>query len=185
MNKFKRFAPLILILAIIVVLVSIGTVSAYMFQKATAVNELEKAVVTCVVNETFDGDKKSSIKVENTGNVNEYLRVRLVPYWADSEGNTVGKPAVMPEVSYDTDNWIFDSAENTYYCKVKVAPGDETPELLKAPIVLTESTYPFIIPETVRQVVVVIAEAVQAEPDTAVADMWGAAVANGVITSIS
>ena len=179
MKNSKRFLPLILLLSFVLLLAAVGTVYAYMFHKTgDVVNEFEKAKVPCSVVETFDGTNKTSVKIKNDGNINEYLRLRLVSYWVDSNGNIVGKQSVMPEVVYDEDNWLYDENNETYYYIGKVAPGEKTPELLadptNHPIVLTESTYSYLAPDptTVKQTLVIIAEAVQAAPASAVEDMW-------------
>ncbi len=168
-----------ILLSFVLLLAAVGTVYAYMFHKTgDVVNEFVKARVPCSVVETFNGTSKTSVKVKNEGNINEYVRLRLVSYWVDSEGNIVGKQSVMPEVVYDEDNWLYDEDNETYYYVGKVAPGEKTPELLadpaNHPIVLTESTYSYLAPDstTVRQTLVIIAEAVQAAPASAVEDMW-------------
>lgn len=44
-------------------------------------NSFIPAEVSCNVEEVFDGKEKSVIKVENTGSIDTYVRVRLVYIW--------------------------------------------------------------------------------------------------------
>lgn len=52
-------------------------------------NEFGRAIVACEVVESFNTSSgvKSSIKVKNTGNIDAYLRVSLVSWWEDVNGN--------------------------------------------------------------------------------------------------
>ena len=95
------------------------------------------------------------------------MRVRLVSYWVDSAtGAIAAKPS--PAVSFTPGSgWVAGSGSgNTYYYQVPVAPGDTTNELLGSEITLTSL-------DGLVQVVEVFAEAIQAQPTTAVTDSWG------------
>ena len=170
--KNKKF---IVIFALIMVIAFGGTVMAFMVHKSVnKTNTFIPAAVSCEVEETFADNSKSSITVKNTGNIDAFIRVRLVTYWVNSEGNTVGKPGEMPHFTI-ADGWIK-GENNTYYCTAKVAAETSTPTLLGSSINLETSS------EGYRQVVEVFAEAVQAEPyeqsggkyiSSAAKDAWG------------
>ena len=105
-------------LAIAAVVVSVSSVVAYMVKRTQQLdNQFIPAQVQCTVKEEFESDIKTSVKVQNTGNIEAYVRLRIVTYWQDSKGNTVGLTA--PEIKfggdwkYDTDNWIYDETEKT------------------------------------------------------------------------
>lgn len=176
----------VIIFMFLMVLALGGTAVAYMVHRTNVqTNTFQLAQIGCLVTETFDGyTTKTSIKVhnkidENTpGDVDAYIRVRLVSYWVDSGGNIVGKPSEMP--AFDLANgWIADTSNNTYYYKQKVEPGYPTGELLASPITLETSA------EGYRQVVEIFAEAIQAEPVQAVTDSWGVTLnAAGEITAV-
>lgn len=157
--KNKKSRVLLIALAVIVAISAIGATAAYMFTKSQAVqNDFTPASVTCEVNEEFDGTEKSSITVKNTSNIDAYVRVRLVSYWQDEEGNVVGVKSEMPEVKITSD-WT--KGENdTYYCTKPVKPNGVTPELLATPIILTQMDENG---KTIYQVVEVFAEAIQAD----------------------
>lgn len=169
-------------LVVVTFLVAVGVTLAYMFKKTDAVkNEFTPASVSCEVFESFDGNEKSSITVKNTGNIDAYIRVRLVSYWVDEEGNIVGKASVMPTVAYDGVNWIQGSS-STYYYKLAIAPNQVTGhDLLTAPMIFATDTH-YDLP--VYQVVEVFAEAIQSNPMSAAAEVWNVTVdAAGQITA--
>lgn len=171
--KRQRVLYIILIVILAAALVFCGTVIAYMFRQTEyKKNQFTPAQLSCEVVETFDGTQKSSIQVRNTGNIDAYLRVRLVSYWVDAEGNIIAKPSEMPEFT-PAEGWIPGSYD-TYYYRVPVAPNELTNNLLSAPITLESG-----------QVVEVFAEAIQSEPNGAVTSSWGVTVgADGNITTV-
>lgn len=175
-----RILTIILIVTLVVALTLCGTVIAYMFRQTEHKdNQFTPAIVSCEVLESFDGQKKSSIQVQNTGNIDAYLRVRIVSYWVDSYGNIVAKPSSMPEITL-ADGWIKGS-NNTYYYQSpvsSVAPNNFTGELLSTPVNLEKDENGYL------QVVEVFAEAIQSKPLGAVTDSWGVNVdSNGNIVS--
>lgn len=172
----KRIALISCLAFCIVLVVGVGSVFAYMYHKTEVVtNDFDVAVVACAVEESFNetSGMKSSIKVENTGNIDAYLRVALVSYWVDDKGKIVGIPSEMPAVDYDKSKWIKASGEHIYYFKEDVSPKDSTTELLTSPMVLTSKEYDG---KLVYQVVEVFAEAIQSKPASAVEDAWRVSV---------
>ena len=167
--------------------------SAFMLHKTEVYsNRLVTSNVEATVREGFDAENsvKSSIKVENTGELDAYIRVRLVGHWQDSKGYPVGLDFKMPAITINSTDWIASTAEPyTYYYKFKVSEGTLTSNLLTSNIQLykrvdTEDTnyeyYP---------VIEVFAEAIQAEGTTdlddipAVVNAWGVTVKDGIITA--
>ena len=184
MIKNKR----LLILAIIALFLCAVIVSvAYMFKNTNLfVNTLEHSVVQCAVVENFDQGTgvKSSVMLRNTGNIDEFLRVRLISYWVDAEGNVLGKPSVMPAVNYDEANWIK-ADDDTYYYKYSVTPNELSAELLISPVQLATDVYSSGDgTQTVYQVLEVIPEAIQSKPAGAAHDMWGVTVNGNSITGV-
>lgn len=170
--KRKTLIRIVIVLSVVLVLLC-GIAVALMFRQTSLVtNEFETAIVDCSVHEKTDtgsvmAGAKSSITVENTGNIPAYIRVRFVSYWVDTEGHAVGKASEMPSIPYDANAWF--EQNGIYYCKTPVAVGALAPELLQAgkTIVLrvdTETGY--------RQVLEVFADAIQSKPDKAVTSSW-------------
>ena len=171
-------------------LAAVGVTMAFMFRKAGAENRFEPAAVTCGVREQLNddtytsgshtGDVKSNIRVENTGTYPAYVRVRLVSWWANANGEAVGGvPARQPAVQLRS-GWRAGSG-GTYYYTEAVAPRDMTGVLCE-PMVLETGTG--LDGSTIYQVVEVLAEAIQAAPEEAVSAAWGVTVTDGVITAV-
>ena len=164
----------LLVLAFLLILLC-GTTFALMFRQTEPLdNQFEAAAVSCAVAESFDGSTKSSIAVTNTGNIDAYLRLRLVSYWVDSKGNILSKPSQMPTVSVAS-GWITGS-DNTYYYSQPVAPGSSTPNLLLTGIPLQQDSDGYL------QVIEVFADAIQSKPEAAVSSSWGVTLSGGKIT---
>ena len=176
MNK-HRILLVLLVASLSVLLILCGTALAYMFRQTEYIdNEFTPANVSCSVVEEFDGVQKASIRVQNTGNIDAYLRVRLVSYWVDADGNIVAKPSKLPEITLAS-GWIK-GANNTYYYRTPVAPSDLSETLLSAPIILEKDENGYL------QVVEVFAEAIQSKPLGTVTDSWVVSVdSNGNIVS--
>lgn len=116
----------------------------------------------------FDGDKK---KKKNTGDTDAYIRVKLVTYMADSEGNPIAKNASIPPFDPGSD-WFYCESDDTYYYGKPVAPGDKTSDLIGSDGITLKD----------GQVVEVLAEGIQSVPDNAVEEAWPAVeVVDGVL----
>ena len=179
MRKNKRLITIVTAL-VLLGLVLCGTVISYMFHISEQKDNLfTPAEVSCEVLEEFaDNKTKSSIVVENTSNIAAYLRLRLVSYWVDGDGNIVAKPSQMP--SFTIANGWRAGPDDTYYYISPIKPEDKTPNLLAdgQKIVLKQE-------DGYSQVVEVFAEAIQSKPVDAV-ENWGVTLDdNGIITAIS
>ena len=176
MRKNKRLITIVTAL-VLLGLVLCGTVISYMFHiREQKDNLFTPAEVSCEVLEEFaDNKTKSSIVVENTSNIAAYLRLRLVSYWVDGDGNIVAKPSKKLTFAIAND-WIA-GPDDTYYYRSPIKPEDETPNLLAdgEKIVLEQE-------DGYSQVVEVFAEAIQSKPTTAV-ESWPVTLdSNGIIT---
>lgn len=170
MKKRQILLPIVVIILATVLFIC-GNVFAYMFKQSEAVeNAFVPAKVACTVLETFDGTQKTSIEVTNDtnkgSNIDAYIRVRLVSYWADAKGNIVAKPSAVPAFSLGA-GWVKGS-NDTYYYMYPVAAGGKTGNLLASSLTLSE-----VDEDGNRQVVEVFAEAIQSEPKVAVTGSWG------------
>lgn len=164
MRRFsiRRSFPLMIFLLIVLC----GTTFALMFHKTEKMeNQFALANVTCKVEETFTFPQKSMISVRNTGNIEAYLRLRLVTYWVDADGNILFKPVDMPAFTLG-ENWIPGS-EDTYYYALPVEPNAVTGDLLASDIILKSEEK-----DGCYQVVEVFADAIQSKPRDAVTESW-------------
>lgn len=166
-----------LILCAVIVCALAGSVYAYMFARTqTVTNTLLPANVSCVVQEEFANSTKSSINVQNTGNIDAYLRVRLVTYWVNDKNEIVAEPSAMPAISF-SNGWLKGSGD-TYYYASPVAPGQmPSVNLLSSPITLTTK-------DGYKQVIEVFAEAIQSLPEKAVEEAWQVTVTDGKIETV-
>ena len=166
--KLRKTLLIILALSLVLTLSLVGAMFAYMYRQTnTVTNTFDVANVACQVLEDFsDKTNKTSIVVENTSNIEAYLRVRMVSYWVNKDEEIVAKAS--PEIAFELgDGWISMGGD-TYCYKYPVEPDGQTTNLLKAPIKLVaEGEY--------RQVVEVFAEAIQSKPANAVA-VWSVTV---------
>ena len=175
MKKRLKTHQLILLGILIALMLACGAVYAYMFMRTgTQSTAFVPAKVDCEVEETYGNNVKSSITVKNTGNIDAYIRVRLVSYWVDADGNIVAKASPTLSIS-PAAGWIPGS-DNIYYYSSPVEPTQAPLELLASPITLEEE-------DGYRQVVDVFAEAIQAKPVKAAEDSWKVDIDNaGKIT---
>lgn len=162
------------------VLVFSGIAFAYMFRKTDLVkNEFIKSEVSCKVFEVTDegnaseglqvANQKKSIKVQNTGTIHAYLRVRLVSNWVKKNTETnefeiTARPSQDLSIELG-ENWIA-GANHVYYYKAPIEPNGYTGNLLNSPIILKTE-------DGCYQVVEVFAEAIQSQPGKAVVESWG------------
>ena len=185
----KRIKHLLIAAATLCIAAAVGLTLAFMFKKAEKINRFIPAEVSCAVREKTDGSEvtgiaavgseKSDIRVENTGNVKEFIRLKLVSYYIDANGDIVGTVSSQYPTLSLKNGWIA-GANHTYYYPFPTDPGGMT-EILCEPFSLGQMQLAD--GKTVYQVIEVIAEAVQAEPISAVQETWGVTVTNNTITA--
>ena len=177
-------------LVLLVAALPIGSALALYLQRTESIaSVMIPAVVDCEVTETFANGVKSAVAVKNTSNIPAYLRLRVVSYWQNSKGETVGRAPVYPTIYHDNSKWIYDEAEKTYYYIYPVDVGKETPNLLQSGQVIQmrnpESETSNGVVYNYYHVVEFIAEAIQAEPADAVAESWNVVVDGTKITGLN
>ena len=184
--KQKRFLRILLVVALLAALTT--TVYAYMFHKSqTVANRFTPANVTCEIHETFKDNKKSDITVKNTGNIDAYIRVRILFHWEDSKGNVVARDIDPDAIQYNESDWI--KSGEYYYYKTPVGVDSFTSDLFA-----NNFTYSMNAVEEKEEedgkptvyyyyypVMEVLAEAIQSQPEEAVT-VWGVEVEDGQIS---
>lgn len=180
----KRIAAVVLS-AVFLIALSIGGTMAFLVDKDNSVeNTFNPASVTCEVDESFDGITKSNVNVKNTSNIDAYIRVKLVTYRVNDEGQHIGGTATIPSFTPGT-NWV--KCGDYYYYTLPVAPG-ATPatRLIGKPGITLEDAYTDA--DGGKQVIEVMAEAIQAgsqsDVDAAVvAEAWGVVISANSVTA--
>lgn len=167
----RRFVPVALLLVLVLIC---GSVFAYMFHRTEEEDTtFAPATVSCEVAEEFNGTEKSGITVENTGDIDAYLRVRLVTYWVNGEGKVAAKSSPTLSIT-PAEGWIA-GKDNTFYYPEPVAPETSTQVLFDGSITLEQE-------DGLKQAIDVFAEAIQAEPAKAVTESWGVTLSGTTIT---
>lgn len=165
-----RKTALILSLCLIFALAVGTTVALLKANTAPVTNTFKAATSETHVDVKDSGNEKTGIFVTNKGTATSYVRVKLVMNWvSDDDSKTISATPVNISVDYDKTNWLL--KDGIYYYRMPVAPvsakpSNVTSNLLKTPITQTNA------PEGYHLEVTVLAESIQAAPDTAVTEAW-------------
>ena len=168
--RWKRSFVLLTALTVLMLGVVGATVSYLITSTDPVTNTFEYAKVSCQVNETFTGGVKSDVKIQNTGNIDAYIRAAVIVTWKNASGNVYGQPVPTNAytISYNNTDWIQHD-DGYWYCKDEVAANGSTPVL----ITKCEKTVKAAPPEGYDLSVEILADAVQSQPVDAVQDAWG------------
>lgn len=171
----KKSLVLLAALALLLTCTVGGTAAFLAVGSGPVTNTFTPAELDTKIVESFkdsaSGAVKSSIKVENTGTVDAYVRVGVYGYWAVKDSSGTEKivapwsSTVTPATGWEekSDGW--------YYYTSALKPGTKTGELLSESITQTgaPAAYP-----SAYLVVNVIHQSIQTEPAQARTDAnWG------------
>lgn len=174
-NKKRRvLLPVLIALLLLSISVSVVWAAINSMKTEDVVNTFTPAETSIKVNESFDGTTKSNVHITNTGSATDpkegpavYVRVRLLAYWYDElQDRVVGKASWTPSFTVGAD-WFLKG--DYYYYKIPINAGDSTTNLIDSITLETDD-------DGARQVLEVIAEAIQSKPSTAVNEAWGVSV---------
>lgn len=175
----KRLTTLLLSGLLLVTLIVGGTVAYLVTQVTPVTNTFTPSHVTCEVTEDFDGTVKSNVNVTNTGDTDAYIRVKLVTYRVNKDGQHIGGTAAIPSFT-PGQNWV--SYGGYYYYTRPVAPGGKPSADLINSITLTGS---YNDADGGKQVIEVMAEAIQSSPAEAVVQSWNVTITPGNVSAYS
>ncbi len=157
-----------IISVVLILTLAVGGTIAFLSTKTDpVVNTFNPSQVTCSVEENFDGTTKTNVNVENTGDIPAFIRVKLVTYRTNDQGQHIGGTASLPAFTLGT-GWV--KCGDYYYYTCPVAPGATPADSLAEVIKLTEN---YTDVDGGHQSIDVIAEAIQAGPEAAVKAAWG------------
>ena len=171
-RQSKKTGTLFLSLMLVATMMIGGTL-AYLFTNTEPVkNTFTPSHVSCSVTEKFNGTTKSNVNVTNTGDIDAYIRVKLVTYRVNNEGDHIGGTAKIPP--FDPGAGWVENGDYYYYTK-PVAPGANPAAALINSIDLIGS---YTDADGGKQVIEVMAEAIQAngvadDSTKAVVKAWG------------
>lgn len=177
-GRYVRTGTLLLSLLLIAAAAVGGTVAYLLTQTDPVQNTFTSSHVSSEITETFDGTVKKNVNVKNTGDTDAYIRVKLVSYRVNGAGQTIGGTATIPEFTPGT-NWV--QYEGYYYYTQPVAAGQSpaNPLIGEPGITLTQYTDA----DGGKQVIEVMAEAIQSAPAEAVQEAWGVSITQGSVTA--
>ena len=158
----------LLLTLVLLALALTGATLAYLITHTDPVpNRFTPAHVSCTVTEDFDGTTKKNVNVTNTGDIDAYLRVKLVTYRVNDKEQHIGGTAEIPDFTPGA-GWVENG--DYYYYTQPVAPGEQPEISLIDRITLTDS---YDDADGGKQVIEVMAEAIQSTPAKAVTEAWG------------
>ena len=155
-----------------------GTIAWLTDKDRPLVNTFDPSKVTCEVQEKFDGKVKSDVNVKNTGDIDAFIRVKLVTYRTNDAGQHIGGTAALPQFTLGA-NWV--EYNGYYYYTLPVAPGDKPATKLTDSMTLTEN---YDDADGGHQSIDVMAEAIQSVPEAAVKAAWGTGFSIGTDGSL-
>ena len=178
-RRSKKTGMLFLSLLLVIGMVVGGTVAWLSTKSAPITNTFLLSHVSCSVTEEFNGTTKSNVNVINTGDIDAYIRVKLVTYRVNDKKQHIGGTASLPTFTLGA-NWV--SYDGYYYYTLPVAPGERPKTNLTDSMTLVGS---YLDTDGGKQAVDVMAEAIQSVPEDAVKAAWGAGFSIGADGSLS
>lgn len=180
-----RKAALILSLCLIFALAVGTTVALLKANTAPVTNTFTAAKSDITIDEDVKNGEKSSVEVKNIGTATSYVRVKLVMNWVDDKENVVSGDN-LPKVSLKEGSDWFLGTDGIYYYTKPVAPNGGTTSNLLENNPIKEPTTEEGKPAGCHLEVTVLAESIQAAPDSAVTEAWKVVkVENGVLTPVT
>ncbi len=171
--------PTILIAVFLILVTAISGTVAYIFSVSdTAVNEFTPANVSCRVQQTSESGVTSDVKVENTGNVDAFIRATAVITWTDDKGNILSSAPIEGtdfSITLGDSSWAKGSG-GFYYYTASIAPTALTKTLFSK---VTSLSSP---PDGYSLNVRILASAIQANPEKSAEEAWGASVNGNLLT---
>lgn len=158
-RRRTRKTPVVLMAALLLlVCTAVGGTLAWLTTNTDSVeNGFIPSQVSCNVTEKFDGTTKEDVNVTNTSDISAYLRVKLVTYRVNEQGNHIGGIATVPNFTLGN-GWV--EKDGYYYYTHPVAPGKHPAANLIESIELERS---YNDADGGKQVIEVMAEAIQAQ----------------------
>ena len=174
-----RLTAMVIATALLLALAISGTVAWLTTKDKPITNTFNPSKVACEVTESFNGTVKSSVNVKNTGDIDAYIRVKLVTYRTNEQGQHIGGTATLPNFTLGA-NWV--EFGDYYYYTLPVAAGKTPATNLTDSMTLTAE---YTDADGGHQSIDVMAEAIQSVPAKAVGEAWGVTISEGRVTAYS
>lgn len=178
----KRSLVLVVSVLALVLAVAGGTLAWLSANTTPVTNTFTPAQVSCTVEETFENNVKSNVKIKNTSNIDAYIRAYVVVTWKDAQGNVYGKlPVKNTDYTMTGPETGWEEKDGYYYYTSPVAANGGLTGVLISECKLNEGVMPPA--DGYSLSVEIIAEAIQSQPDSAVQQAWGVTITNGKVTA--
>lgn len=174
-----RLTAMVIATALLLALAISGTVAWLTTKDKPITNTFNPSKVACEVTESFNGTVKSSVNVKNTGDIDAYIRVKLVTYRTNEKGQHIGGTAEIPTFAPGA-GWV---AYNGYYYYTKPVAPNAQPEKALIDSMTLNGAYDDA--DGGKQAIDVMAEAIQSVPAKAVGEAWGVTISEGSVTAYS
>ena len=178
-RRSKKTGTLLFSLVLLLTMMVGGTLAYLTIHTDPGVNQFTPSHVSCEVTEKFSGTVKSEVNVKNTSDIDAYIRVKLVTYRVNSAGAHIGGTAEIPGFNPGA-GWVKHG--EYYYYTQPVAPGASPTANLTDSMTLTGS---YNDADGGKQVIEVMAEAIQSVPATAVQNSWGVIISENSVAAYS
>lgn len=178
--KEKKIGKKISIALLLLTVIIAGVTIAYLQSKGNLTNQFDVGKVSAEIEENFDGQVKSNVRVTNTGNMPVYVRCNLSVYYETSKGKEQDSEAEtktdnisinVPEQGEDytlefpdgfKDNWL--EIDGIYYYRKPLQNGESVQFIKNCKEVKKK--------DGEKLVVDISTQSIQAEPERAVSDAW-------------
>ena len=179
-SKISKKAVLFISLALILCVTVGGVVALIISQSDLLSNTFVPVFVKCDVNATESDGVTSDVSIQNIGDINAFIRASVVVNFVSDTDSAVvlgsRKPVLDTDysITWGSSDWTLGS-DGYWYYRLPVAPTASTADLIElcSPIGVA--------PEGYHLEVEVLTSAIQAEPERAVEEAWGASVSNGTL----
>ena len=169
----------------IILTVIIGTTIAFLLDETESmINTFTPSHVTSEVVEALTGNTKSDVMIKNTGDINAYIRAKVIVTWQDANGNVYGEvPAnetdykiTFNETDSGNGQWI-EASDGFYYWTKPVKSDDDAPDECYTDILVVSCQQLKAAPETGYYLnVEIIGSAIQSLPTRVVTTEWSSGV---------
>lgn len=176
-RKIKQKCLIIAIASIIWSILAVYTVAFVFTQTNEVKNTFTTPNVASEIVEDFDGILKKDVVVKNTGEVQSYIRAKVVVVWMSEDQTQVYSKSPVENVDYEivyanfSSNW-GKASDGYWYYKIPVEPQKSTENLIDECKLLGSAN----VPDGYYLSVEIIASAIQSTPNTVVTENWESGV---------
>ena len=175
----KKFLALVICLNLVIML-AVGGTLAYIFTSTDPVVNTFQPVTPGIEVEEPGWNKivKQDVTIKNTGQVESYIRVKVVVTWKNGTDIYPVDPVEDKDYSleYDSADWEK-GTDGFWYYKKAVLPEDSTSVLIKSATWLKAC-----VDTNYKLSIEILSQAIQSTPDEAVESVWPVDANSGTLT---